>query len=167
MAQSVSRKKYEAARQAVKNANKRAREGRSEMRRRAMLGGAAFALGKMEQSGMLQRLPTVFGLPRTMLAGVAAGVAGQFVGGAAGDFLDGIADAAIAVTGYKWGQGEQVAGGDAGPLYDPSTARVVRANPGLVAGDGDDELDELEEAVAGFEVAAAGGYDDELIDDAA
>lgn len=136
------------------------------MRRRATLGAAAFMLGKAEQSGMLERLPTVFGMPRTIVAGVIAGVAGQFVSGTAGDILDGVADAAIAVTGYKWGQGGEVAG-DPGVMYDPATARVVRDNPGLVAGVDDDELDALEEAVAGFEVAAANGYEDELLDDAA
>jgi len=164
MAQTVSRKKYEAAKNAVKNANKRAREGRSEMRRRATLGASAFALGKMESSGMLARMPTVLGMPRTMMAGVIAGIAGQFVGGVAGDLLDGIADSAIAITGYQWGKGQEVAG-DFGPLYDPATAQVLRDAPGLVAGDEDDDLDELEERVAGYEVAAGSYDEDELLDD--
>lgn len=169
MAKSVSAAKYEKALNRVKNANKRAREGRSEMRRRATLGASAFALGKLESSGMLARLPTVLGMPRTMVAGIVAGVGGQFVGGIAGDILDGIADSAIAVVGYQWGKGQEVAG-DPGPLYDPATARVLRDSPGiapphLVAGSGDPELDALEEAVEGFEVAAAGGYDDDLVDD--
>lgn len=166
MAKSVSMAKYEKALNRVKNANKRAKEGRSEMRRRATLAGSAFALGKLESSGMLERLPTVMGMPRTMVAGIVAGIGGQFVGGMAGDILDGIADSAIAVVGYQWGKGQQVAGEDPGPLYDPATARVVRANPGLVAGDDDPELDALEAAVEGFEVAAgAGAYDDELSDE--
>lgn len=156
MAQTVSRKKFESMKNAAANARKRAKEGRSKMRRRAVLGASAFALGKMESNGMLDRLPTVLGLPKTAMAGIIGAVAGEFLGGVAGDIADGIAESAIAITGYQWGKGESIQGGY--PLYDPSTAAIVDPSPGLMVA-GDDELDELEEQIA--------GYEDELLADEA
>lgn len=153
MAKTVSLKKFEAMKASANSARKRAREGRSEMKRRATLAGSAFVLGKLEQSGMLERIPTVAGIPRTIMAGVIAGVAGQFVKGTAGDVLDGIADSAIAITGYQWGKGESV-GDD--PMYNPATAAIVDPLPGLV---GAGEMDDLEDEIAGYEDALLGDED--------
>lgn len=158
MAKTVSVKKFESMKNAASNARKRAREGRSKMKRRATLGVAAFALGKAEASGFLDRIPQPMGLPRITLVGIGAAAAGEFMSGTAGDVADGIADAALAITGYQWGKGQQVAGDAGYPLYDPATAEVVRANPGLVAGG--DELDELEDEIAGYEDELLG--EDEL-----
>lgn len=120
------------------------------------MGVSAFALGKAESSGFLDRLPSVLGLPKTVMAGVVAGVAGEFLSGMAGDIADGITESAIAVVGYQWGKGQSVAGGDAAyPVYDPSTASIVDSSPGLMVAGDDPELDELE--------AQIGAYEDELL----
>lgn len=154
MAQTVSRKKFDSMKQAAANARKRAKEGRSKMRRRAVLGASAFALGKMESNGLLDRLPTVLGLPKTAMAGVIGAVAGEFLSGVAGDIADGVAESAIAITGYQWGKGQAIAGGEAWPMYNPATAAIVDPAPGLMVAGEDDELDELEEQI--------GAYEDEL-----
>lgn len=150
MAQTVSRKKFESMKSAAASARKRAKEGRSKTRRRAVLGVSAFALGKAESSGLLDRFPSVLGLPKTIMAGIVAGVVGEFASGLAGDIADGIAESAIAITGYQWGKGQSVAGGEAWPMYNPATAAIVDPAPGLMVA-GDDELDELEEQIAGYE----------------
>jgi hypothetical protein len=156
MARSVSMKKFESMKASAAAARKRASAGRSKMRRRAVLGVSAFALGKAESSGLLDRFPTVLGLPKTIMAGLVAGVVGEFTTGLAGDIADGITESAIAITGYQWGKGQSVSGGDAAfPMYDPSTASIVDSSPGLMVAGDDPELDELE--------AQIGAYEDELL----
>lgn len=93
-------------------ARRRAADKRSAMTRRVSGLGGAYVLGRMAQSGGLERIPTIFGLPRLAVIGAVGFIAGEYVSGTAGDALEGVGDAALAVAAYQMGSGATVAGDD-------------------------------------------------------
>ena len=109
-----TKKARDAARTATSAAlaRRRAADKRSAMTRRVSGLGGSYLLGRMAASGTLERIPTVFGLPRLAVVGVLGFVAGEYVSGTAGDALEGLGDAALAIAAYQMGSGAQVAGDD-------------------------------------------------------
>lgn len=144
-------KLLERARSAAQTASRKRKEAKRTMYRKASAYGTAYALGKAVESGAIDRIPQLFGVPRTVVLGAGASVASFFVGGGAGDILDGVGDGAMCVAAFQFGAGQTVSGSDEDELA-ALDAEIDRARAAL--GDGvsgiEEEIVEVEEGVEAF-----------------
>ena len=138
-------KKLEALKQRASNAARRARATREKRLTQMSAVGGAFLVGKLDQSGYLERIPSLGPLPPMATLGAALLLGETFVGGKAGSVMEGAGLGLVCVAAHQFGRGDSISGGDVAgdPLYPRSLP---------VAGPDDlDDLDDLEEEVAGLE----------------
>jgi len=102
--------KIDTARRALASQRKKARESRGMITRKAAMVGTSYGIGSLEQSGRMDSIPRLFGMPRTLTVGAASLLASMYVSGAAGDALEGVADGALSVAAYQFASGGEVSG---------------------------------------------------------
>jgi hypothetical protein len=98
----------------------RVRIDEAEARRSGAAYLGAIVLGAMEKTRegdspearepLIEKFPTLFGLPRTASIAIAAKVAAQYSSGDTADYLNGVADASAVIALHAFVKGEQVAG---------------------------------------------------------
>lgn len=98
----------------------RAREDRSRWTRRLTLVGTGYAVGSLVQSGRIESIPKVFGMPRTVVLGVAATLASDYIGGRGGDIAEGIGEGCLTIAAFQFGAGQEVAGDGYGGARNPA-----------------------------------------------
>ena len=116
--------------------------------------GAAYAgagvSGLMKKGGQLDRLPDVFGLPKTVGVALACKLGANYMSGSTADYLNGVGDSAAVIAIYEFSQGIDVSGMSSGRNAG-TTARDLerrladRLSPDELA-DLEDELAELDHA---------------------
>ena len=113
----------EAAQRRARSAGAKARENKSDITRKVTLAGAAWGWGKLSSNGMLNQIPSFGPVPRLLVGGVVAQFASMKTKGTVSNVLDGIGDAALAISAFQMGAGQQIAG-ETGAL--PSTQEMER-----------------------------------------
>lgn len=96
----------------LQNTRRRARERKQATTRKASGAVTAYAIGKAEETGAMNSIPRLFGMPRTVTAGVAATLGSMFVGGVAGEIMEGIGEGSLNVAAYQFGRGLEISGAD-------------------------------------------------------
>lgn len=102
----------EAMRTQLVNARTNARENQDDLIRKGAGLAGAFVLGSLRKSGKITSIPTIPGVPRTIMISVVANVAGMSMPKRS-KFkmaLDGLGESSLAIAAYEWGQGGEVAG---------------------------------------------------------
>jgi hypothetical protein len=115
--------------------------------------GAAYAgagiIGLMKKGGQMERLPDVFGLPKTVGVALACKLGANYMSGATADYLNGVGDSAAVIAIYEFSQGIDVTGMAATGRNAGTTARELesRLRDRLT----DDELADLVDELQGVD----------------
>jgi hypothetical protein len=121
----------------------RLRVDKEEATRSASAYAGAGVLGLMKAGGQMDRIPDVFGLPKTVSVALAAKIGANYMSGTTANVLNGVGDAAAVVAIYEFAQGVAVSG-----VSDRASDLERRLASRL----SEDELADLED-----ELAAHGG----------
>ena len=146
--------KLRRAQAAAKRLRDKTKAARGDAIKKVTGAGTAYLLGRAQQSGAIENIPSIMGAPKTLTVMVGAGALAWFTSGTLSDAAEGAFDATLYATAWQYGMGQGVQG--------------VSAYQGLhpVAGfDVEDERDVdllLAEAVSGEGDGYVGEYDDEL-----
>jgi hypothetical protein len=73
--------------------------------------GTAYVVGKLAQSGGLDRVPDVLGMPKTVTVAAVGKLIAYNVSGKAKQITNGLATGAACVAAYQFGNGQTVSGG--------------------------------------------------------
>lgn len=123
-------KKLEALKQRAKNATRRAREKREERLHKGSAIVGAGLVGKLEQSGYIDRLPSLGPLPRMATLGLVLTGVEMFTTGKTAVVAGGVSTGLLSVAAYQFGSGQEISGGSiqgADPL--PALADGVHGYP--------------------------------------
>lgn len=96
----------------------KAKREQNQTRQTGMAIGGGLVLGYAAANGHLARVPKIGGLPTTVTVAVVGLVAGEYVGGVAGDALKAIGIASAVAAAYQMGSGQQVLGDTSTPSDD-------------------------------------------------
>lgn len=88
----------------------RLRVDKEEATRSASAYAGAGVLGLMKAGGQLDRIPDVFGLPKTVSVALAAKLGANYMSGTTANVLNGVGDAAACIAVYEFAQGVNVSG---------------------------------------------------------
>lgn len=102
----------EQLRASLSTARTNARENADDLIRKGSGLAAAFVLGSLKKSGKITSIPTIPGVPRTIMIAVIANGAGMAMNRRSKFKMafDGIGEQALGIAAYEWGQGGEVAG---------------------------------------------------------
>ena len=148
-------KKIEELKNRARNATRRAKEKKDDRMRMVTTIATGGLSGKLEQSGYLDRLPTIGPLPPMATAGALAAIGSNFMGGKAGRILDGVGTGLLTVAAYQFGKGQSISGDRNARADARATQRLGPGAPDPLA-----ELDELEREL---DNAAVEGVEDEAL----
>lgn len=140
----AAEKKLTRMKDAASRARRRAGERKKNLIRKASAYGAGYGIGKLESTGRMESIPTIFGVPRTVTLGLAASAAAFALPESSmiGHVADGVGDGCLTVAAYQFAKGQTVSGAE------------------------DEELARLDQALAALEPGVSGydedvGYDDD------
>lgn len=106
------------AKAAAKRVRDRLKAAKGNTIRRGANGVTSYAMGKAVESGAIDRIPSIMGMPKTLTV-AAVGLAGSMYGsGRVADAAEGVLDSAIAIYGYDLGKGSGVQGVE-GESFNP------------------------------------------------
>lgn len=98
------------AKAAAKRVRDKMKEAKGNTIRRGANIGTSYALGKAVETGAIERVPQLWGMPRTLTL-AALGAAGAMYGsGKMADAAEGVLDSALAISAYDFGRGAPVQG---------------------------------------------------------
>jgi hypothetical protein len=131
--------KLELARKSAKRARDKAREGKQKLLQKGTMLGAAYGVGRLEETGRMDDIPQILGMPRTLtVAGLGYGLA-MFTGGTLADVAEGAADGAASVAAYQYGKGEDVSGDEDDELAELTAEVEAAEREAGISGDDDDD----------------------------
>lgn len=141
------------AKQQLTNLRSRLRVDAGEARRSGAAYAGAGVLGLMKAGGQMDRIPDIFGLPKTVSIALAAKLGANYMSGSTADVLNGVGDAAAVVAIYEFAQGATVSGlvGD-GASDGRVSDEARRLERRLARTLSEDELADLEDELAGADV---------------
>lgn len=102
----------EQLRASLSTARTNARENSDDLIRKGSGLAGAFILGSLKRSGKITSIPTIPGVPRTIMVAVVANGIGMSMNRRSKFKMafDGIGEQALGIAAYEWGQGGEVAG---------------------------------------------------------
>lgn len=98
------------AKDQLSNLRSRLRVDKEEATRSASAYAGAGVLGLMKAGGQLDRIPDVFGLPKTVSVALACKLGANYMSGQTANVLNGVGDAAACIAVYEFAQGVNVSG---------------------------------------------------------
>lgn len=102
----------EQLRASLTTARTNARENQDDLIRKGSGLAGAFVLGSLKRSGKITSIPTIPGVPRTIMLAVVANGIGMAMNRRSKFKMvfDGLGEQALGIAAYEWGQGGEVAG---------------------------------------------------------
>ncbi len=95
---------------ALERARRTASAAKSDANEMLAMAGTSYMIGSMVKSGNIEKIPEIFGMPRTVTLAIAAKVLAYNAGGTLKQAANGAANAAAAVAIFQFAQGLEVAG---------------------------------------------------------
>lgn len=95
---------------ALERARRTAGAAKADANEMLAMAGTSYMIGSMVKSGNIEKIPEIFGMPRTVTLAIAAKLLAYNAGGAMKQAANGAANAAATVAIFQFAQGLEVAG---------------------------------------------------------